>query len=45
MVRSRIDGVALHRPDLRAPFPGRFVNRLTGETVLSLQWNDYRVTL
>lgn len=36
MVRSHIDGVELHRPDLREPFPRRFVNRLTGETVLSL---------
>jgi formamidopyrimidine-DNA glycosylase len=36
MARSRIDGVELHRPDLREPFPRRFVNRLTGETVLSL---------
>jgi formamidopyrimidine-DNA glycosylase len=36
MVRSRITAVDLRRPDLREPFPRRFVNRLTGETVLSL---------
>ena len=36
MVRSRINAVELHRPDLREPFPRRFVNRLNDETVLSL---------
>jgi formamidopyrimidine-DNA glycosylase len=36
MVRSRITAVELRRPDLREPFPRRFVSRLTGETVLSL---------
>jgi formamidopyrimidine-DNA glycosylase len=36
MVRARFTAVDLRRPDLRAPFPGRFVQRLVGQTVLSL---------
>jgi formamidopyrimidine-DNA glycosylase len=36
MVRSRITAVELRRPDLRRPFPRRFAERLTGQTVTSL---------
>ena len=36
LVRKRIAGVELRRPDLRQPFPRRFVTRLTGQTVLAL---------
>ena len=36
MVRASIDSVELRRPDLRRPFPRRFVQRLTGQRVLSL---------
>jgi formamidopyrimidine-DNA glycosylase len=36
MVRARIDAVDLRRPDLRRPFPPRFIARLTGKTVLAL---------
>ena len=32
MVRARIEAVDLRRPDLRKPFPRRFVKRLTGQT-------------
>ena len=36
MVRARVLAVDLGRPDLRDPFPRRFVTRLTGQTVLAL---------
>ena len=36
MVRARIEAVDLRRPDLRKPFPPRFVKRLTGQTVTAL---------
>jgi formamidopyrimidine-DNA glycosylase len=36
MVRLRIQEVELRRPDLRKPFPRRFVQRLTGQTVQTL---------
>ena len=36
MVRLRIQEVELRRPDLRKPFPRRFVQRLTGQTVETL---------
>ena len=36
LVRKRIAGVELRRPDLRQPFPRRFVTRLTGQTVVAL---------
>jgi formamidopyrimidine-DNA glycosylase len=36
LVRKRIARVELRRPDLRQPFPRRFVTRLTGQTVLAL---------
>jgi formamidopyrimidine-DNA glycosylase len=36
LVGARIDEVVLRRPDLRAPFPERFAERLTGQTVLEL---------
>jgi formamidopyrimidine-DNA glycosylase len=36
MVRARIEAVDLRRPDLRKPFPPRFVKRLTGQTVVAL---------
>jgi formamidopyrimidine-DNA glycosylase len=36
MVRSRITAVDLRRPDLRHPFPRRFAERLTGQTVTAL---------
>ena len=36
LVRKRITAVELRRPDLRQPFPRRFVTRLTGQTVLAL---------
>ncbi len=36
MVRARIEAVDLRRPDLRKPFPPRFVKRLTGQTVIAL---------
>jgi formamidopyrimidine-DNA glycosylase len=37
MVRARIDVVERRRPDLRRPFPRRFVERLTGTTVVALR--------
>jgi formamidopyrimidine-DNA glycosylase len=36
LVRKRIASVELRRPDLRQPFPRRFVMRLTGQTVVAL---------
>ena len=36
MVRAKIDSVELRRPDLRRPFPRRFVQRLTGQRVLAV---------
>ena len=36
MVRARFVAVDLRRPDLRVPFPKRFVKRLTRQTVLEL---------
>ena len=36
LVRARIVGVDLGRPDLRQPFPRHFVKRLTSQTVLAL---------
>ena len=33
---ARLQRVAIHRPDLRVPFPARFVERLTGARVASL---------
>ena len=36
MVRASIDSVELRRPDLRRPFPRRFVQRLTGQRVLAV---------
>jgi formamidopyrimidine-DNA glycosylase len=36
MVRARFVAVDLRRPDLRAPFPRRFVKRLVGQAVLEL---------
>ena len=36
LVRARIVGVDLRRPDLRQPFPRHFVKRLTRQTVLAL---------
>ena len=36
MVRAFINSVELRRPDLRKPFPRRFVQRLTGERVLAV---------
>ena len=36
LVNARIVAVDLHRPDLRRPFPRRFVKRLTGETIVAL---------
>jgi formamidopyrimidine-DNA glycosylase len=36
MVGSRFTKVILRRPDLRFPFPGRFAERLEGQTVNSL---------
>jgi formamidopyrimidine-DNA glycosylase len=36
MVHSRITAVDLRRPDLRRPFPRRFADRLTGQTVTAL---------
>lgn len=36
MVRARIEAVELRRPDLRRPFPRRFVGRLTGQTIVAL---------
>ncbi len=36
MVDARITAVDLRRPDLRRPFPRRFVKRLTGELVTAL---------
>src|SRR5689334_12929026 len=37
MLRARIDAVQRRRPDLRRPFPRRFVERLTGQTVLTVR--------
>jgi formamidopyrimidine-DNA glycosylase len=37
MVGARIERVELRRPDLRFPFPERFVERLTGRTILALR--------
>jgi formamidopyrimidine-DNA glycosylase len=37
MVGARIDRVEMRRPDLRFPFPERFVERLTGRTILALR--------
>lgn len=36
MVRARITAVEVRRPDLRRPFPRRFADRLTGQTVTAL---------
>ena len=36
MEGARVERVVLRRPDLRTPFPRRFVERLTGQTVESL---------
>jgi formamidopyrimidine-DNA glycosylase len=36
MARARFTAVDLRRPDLRAPFPKRFVERLVGHRVLAL---------
>jgi formamidopyrimidine-DNA glycosylase len=36
MVGARITHVELRRPDLRRPFPRRFVERLTGQTVTAV---------
>jgi formamidopyrimidine-DNA glycosylase len=36
LVHARIDAVDLRRPDLRAPFPQKFSERLTGQTVSTL---------
>jgi formamidopyrimidine-DNA glycosylase len=36
LVRARITAVDVRRPDLRAPFPRHFVQRLTGQTVVAL---------
>jgi formamidopyrimidine-DNA glycosylase len=36
MVRARFTAVDLRRPDLRAPFPRRFAQRLVGQAVLAL---------
>ena len=36
MVRARITAVDLRRADLRGPFPRRFAERLTGQTILTL---------
>jgi formamidopyrimidine-DNA glycosylase len=36
MVGARFVSVDLRRPDLRAPFPRRFVKRLAGQTVIEL---------
>ena len=36
MVRASITGVELRRPDLRRPFPRRFVQRLTSQRVLAV---------
>jgi len=37
MVGARIERVEMRRPDLRFPFPERFVERLTGRTILALR--------
>lgn len=37
MVRARIERVERRRPDLRRPFPRRFVERLTGQTVVAVR--------
>ena len=37
LVGARLAGVEQRRPDLRFPLPDRFVQRLTGATVLSLE--------
>ena len=36
MARERFERVAVHRPDLRLPFPERFAARLTRQTVLAV---------
>ena len=36
LVGARIERVEMRRPDLRFPFPERFVERLTGRTILAL---------
>src|SRR3954470_962932 len=36
MVGGRIAAVELRRPDLRRPFPRRFVDRLTGQSITAL---------
>jgi formamidopyrimidine-DNA glycosylase len=36
LVRARIEAVELRRPDLRRPFPRRFVQRATGQTITAL---------
>jgi len=37
MVRARIDSVERRRPDLRRPFPRRFVERLSAKTVVAVR--------
>ncbi len=37
MVLERFERVAVHRPDLRVPFPARFAARLTGQTALAVR--------
>jgi formamidopyrimidine-DNA glycosylase len=37
MVRARIESVERRRPDLRRPFPRRFVERLTAQTVVAVR--------
>jgi len=37
MLRARIDRVERRRPDLRRPFPRRFVERLTGQTIVAVR--------
>ena len=37
LVGARLEGVEQRRPDLRFPFPDRFVTRLTGARVLALE--------
>ena len=37
LVGARIAKVEMRRPDLRFPFPERFVERLTGRTIIALR--------
>ncbi len=37
MRRKRFERVLVRRPDLRAPFPARFADRITGATALSVE--------